>query len=56
MQQLWRARAQRTRDLIPFMTNPTTKENMQKMADDYEIAARQMDERVARPEAMPSTR
>jgi hypothetical protein len=51
-----RTRAADARDLIPYMTNPTTKENLQKIADDYEIAARQIGERVVRLEAIPPTR
>lgn len=44
---LWHARAQRTRDLTPLTTSPTTRDNLRKVAVEYDLMSRQIDERTA---------
>lgn len=49
---LWRLRAQQTRDLVELMSSPVTRDNLEKVANEYDIVARQIDERTARPEPL----
>jgi hypothetical protein len=43
--EVYRVRAQRTRDLIEHMEAPTTRGNLLRMAEEYEDMARRIDER-----------
>jgi hypothetical protein len=53
---LWRLRAQQTRDLVELMSSPVTRDNLEKVANEYDIVARQIDERTARPDALEPKR
>jgi hypothetical protein len=41
--EVYRIRAQRTRDLIPHMETPTTRANLLRMAEQYEHLAQQVE-------------
>lgn len=43
---VWRMRAEHNRALSEHMSNPATRDNLLRLATDYEIRARQADERA----------